>query len=651
MSSVLDHLQLTPAFSGLAGIISLCIVLLGIGLALTVWLAFRRLGGAHVYRFTGVVLLNVTAAICIASWLFDIRWQSPDIVSATLLTQNSDELSVPAYTVEGALYALHNRAPVDSDSTSLVNLYQLAAAEPDLQQLQIVGDGLSHAQWDRLTKTLGRPLLVTFVQAQSLLGLVDLHWSKRLVPGEHQQVSGKLQGDNPRGNGRYSVSLLDPGGGVIAQQTLLPGQGFEFNFVPRAKGQWVYRLAMTELKDGEPDVGKTDLEEPVAFEVWPRSMPRVLVVQSAPSFEARDVKRWLGQAGARVSLVTQISQDKHMTQHVNFSPDVPVTDHPIRQRTLHEIDLLIMDGRALTMLSRDDQDYLIQAVAAGMGLLVTIDASLAAQLTVGGTVDSTVDGIDWLTGFSMTQNTDNRAEYLGIPIWPNSDIEFPLPLWPDRLSTLAGQSLVRGTDEEVLIAAENYGLGILALSRINTSYQWQLQGLAQDYGHFWQYLMARISRNDEFPRWYDPLVSKVDYVNQPVKACAQVPKGQPEIHATGVNAPAIALLPTAQWLMPDQHCMSAWPMTQGWHQFEMKTEFLASTPRLARFIYGDSDWQAWRQADKRRATLAMAMATAIASQQTVAPVRVFRQIDPEIFWWLLVVASSLLWVERRHFSA
>jgi hypothetical protein len=85
-------------------------------------------------------------------------------------------------------------------------------------------------------------------------------------------------------------------------------------------------------------------------------------------------------------------------------------------------------------------------------------------------------------------------------------------------------------------------------------------------------------------------------------------------------------------------------MTQGWHQFEMKTKSLASKPRLARFIYGDSDWQAWRQADKRRATLAMV------SQQTVVPVPVFRQIDPEIFWWLLVVASSLLWVERRLFN-
>jgi hypothetical protein len=643
MSSVLDNLLLNPAFSGLAGITSIGIVLLGIGLALTVWLAFRRLGGAHVYRFTGVVLLNVIAAICIASWLFDIRWQSPDIVSATLLTQNSDEVAVPAYTVEGTLYTLDRRAPADSDSTVLLNLYQLAAAEPDLQQLQIVGDGLSRAQWDRLTKTLGRPLSVTFVQSQPLLGLVDLRWSKRLVPGEYQQVSGKLQGDNPSVNRTYSVSLLDPGGAVVAQQTLSPAQGFEFNVVPRTKGQWVYRLAITEFKGGEPDVGKPEVEEPVAFEVRPRSMPRVLVVQSAPSFETRHVKRWLGQAGARVSLVTQISQDKHMTQHVNVSPDVLVTDHPIRQRTLHEIDLLIMDGRALTTLSRDDQDYLIQAVATGMGLLVTIDASLAAQLTVGGTVD----GIDWLTGFSMTQTADNRAEYFGIPTWPNSDIQQALPLWPNRLSALAGQSLVRGADEEVLIAAENHGLGILALSRINTSYQWQLQGRAQDYGHFWQYLMARISRNDQLPRWYDPLVSNVDYVNQPVKACAQVPKGQPAMYAGGVNAPTIPLLPTAQWLMPDQYCMSAWPMTQGWHQFEIKTQSLVSKPRLARFIYGDSDWQAWRQADKRRATLAMAMA----NQQTVAPVAVFRQIDPRMFWWLLVVASSLLWVERRHFSA
>jgi hypothetical protein len=649
MSSVLDNLPLNPAFSGLAGITSIGIVLLGIGLALTVWLAFRRLGGAHVYRFTGVVLLNVIAAICIASWLFDIRWQSPDIVSATLLTQNSDEVAVPAYTVEGALYTLDRRAPADSDSTVLLNLYQLAAAEPDLQQLQIVGDGLSRAQWDRLTKTLGRPLSVTFVQAPPLLGLVDLHWSKRLVPGEYQQVSGKLQGDNLSVNERYSVSLLDPGGAVVAQQTLSQGQGFVFNFIPRTKGQWVYRLAMTELKGGEPDVGKPEVEESVAFEVLPRSMPRVLVVQSAPSFEARQVKRWLGQAGARVSLVTQISQDKHMTQHVNFLPNVPVTDHPIRQRTLHEIDLLIMDGRALTMLSRGDQGYVIQAVAAGMGLLVTIDASLATQLTVGGTVGGTAggtfDGIDWLTGFSMTQTADNRAEYFGIPTWPNSDVEFPLPLWPDRLSASAGQSLVRGTDEEVLIAAENHGLGILALSRINTSYQWQLQGLAQGYGHFWQYLMARISRNDQLPRWYEPLVSTVDYVNQPIKACAQVPNGQPEMYATGENAPAISMLPTAQWLMPNQHCISAWPMTQGWYQFEIKTESLASKPRLARFIYGDSDWQAWRQADKRRATLAMA------GQQKLAPVPVFRQVDPEMFWWLLVVASSLLWVERRHFNA
>ena len=82
---------------------------------------------------------------------------------------------------------------------------------------------------------------------------------------------------------------------------------------------------------------------------------RMLLLQSAPSFEWRSLARWLARAGARVAARTRVSETRFRDRFDGLSARALDT---LDRDLLSQFDLVIADGAALGVL--DDAEFLLE---------------------------------------------------------------------------------------------------------------------------------------------------------------------------------------------------------------------------------------------------------------------------------------------------
>ena len=209
-------------------------------------------------------------------------------------------------------------------------------------------------QWQRFKQRKGSndpAISVTLKKGSAVTGLVSMRWQRQLNRGQWQRVSGVLQVAPAEAKGNlqqtlYHVYLKDPAGQVVAQQAVRDGETFELLVNVKTEGLWQYQLALAKASD---DI--TVVEENLAFEVTRPSFAKLLIRQSAPSFETRHVKNWAVEQGAQVTVETQISKNRYISQHANY-PQEDRSDEKTAQvdsfdtlSTLNQYDLLIIDAR------------------------------------------------------------------------------------------------------------------------------------------------------------------------------------------------------------------------------------------------------------------------------------------------------------------
>lgn len=520
-------------------------------------------------------------------------------------------------------------------------------AEPTLQHLVVIGDGMTMQQWQRFKQRKGSndpAISVTLKKGSAVTGLVSMRWQRQLNRGQWQRVSGVLQVAPAEAKGNlqqtlYHVYLKDPAGQVVAQQAVRDGETFELLVNVKTEGLWQYQLALAKASD---DI--TVVEENLAFEVTRPSLAKLLIRQSAPSFETRHVKNWAVEQGAQVTVETQISKNSYISQHANY-PQEDRSDEKTAQvdsfdtlSTLDQYDLLIIDARGLMKLSQHQQDNLAVAVKRGLGVLVIGDSTLFTENNLPGVLNQ----------FRISHGSTIESDQ-SLLSWQFDQAGEPLNVIAADIPASSGFSLVKGAEGRVIVPGIHWGLGKVAISLTNQTYQWRTAGQRQLYSRYWQFLFESLARQSLAPYLLPVENDHLNIARQPLPRCFSVNENlysrlaDYALRYEGAEGKPVALIPQVDEVNQNMACGVIYPASSGWQRITLSAN--EETLSHSLYVYNESDWPAWQQQRKHNAGKRMQSAMQTGLKQTY-----WTEISLWPLWWGLLLMCSLLWIERKFWT-
>ncbi|MDW8465453.1 MAG: hypothetical protein RML35_04485 [Chloroherpetonaceae bacterium] len=275
---------------------------------------------------------------------------------------------------------------------------------------------------------------------------------------------------------------------------------FEFSTTPKQTGQYLYTLFSRTAS------GDTLWQEVVPISVVPADTITVLLIESAPNFETRQLKAWLAARGNHVASRTTISKENTFSEFLNLSAR---SLNALTETLLQDFDVLLLDASSLATLSAGECIALRRAIENGLGVFLFLND--AAELK---RISS-----EWLRLFGVpaaaTVPDDLHDAKVHIRDFPVSDVP-PLPAVTALLRS-DGRSKVLAHDaaERPLAIAKVHGLGHLGCSTVQDTYRWALAGRSELYAAYWLTILKNLARpNATQPEWR--LLTVLPVVDQPL---------------------------------------------------------------------------------------------------------------------------------------
>ncbi len=594
-----------------------------VGQLVVMVMAWARRRHCNPLRRWGVIGLNVWVTAAGVLLIAPLQQPDPLAESVTLITEGSVE--VPAGDIRYRLGSFS--LPTEDDVPQLKTPGQIPLRHPTARQLQLTGHGLSADDW----ATLPEYLTIQW-SPPTLQGLTDLHWPSHIAVGEPLRVSGRLRWDG--NSSPLSLSLVDLSGRSVDTQTVLPGEGFYLEALPPVLGPVEYTLevAMADARLAS---------EPVSSFVRTTEPPRLMIWQSAPSFDTQQLTRWAADSGAQLLVRTQISRDRYLSQRINVDSQIEPILVP---SLLATIDMIVLDGRQWVALESAERATLMAAVEEGLGLLVLIDSTLAqamaevpASRRVFGVVLGAQASADERLPFRYGGQHRQRQ-----PIGPT-----PLPVAAGSMTLIDAQPFTVDEQGAVLEAWRPQGLGRIALSRLRDRYRWATSGADSAFSSYWSNVLATIARPSATPH-LQPLTTPTAL--RPFKRL-QICADNPQQEALSVTlAPLGSSSPTVPLMAPvsggSTACGFVWTADTGWHWLTLKDAEGSTVERLSVRVLADDEHQTDRFARRQRATSSFMKHALSASAERIDEPP-FVPINPWWTWGALLLGLAPLWLERR----
>jgi hypothetical protein len=633
------------------------ILLLLIGLAISSYFVSQRLKHKKTRRVS-VLIANTVAALAVVGLAFDIQITNKQVSVTYLVTNGAtiEQLSQidkqqPIFIMQGAMGVMEAMESISDNNivdiaTAIHIPSQVLSHQPDISNLHVLGDGLSAEQWQDMQLLIGdtfKNISITFSTFKPRIGLINMQWPRELAIGQFIQIKGQLQGsDGPDTvDNIYQVTLVDPIGQIVETIRLKASESFTLSFPATSIGQWVYRLQLSKSGENNPIA-----DEPIAFVVAKPATLRILIKQSAPSFETRQLKNWAAEFGSQISVLTQISQTKDIRQNINMDTEtleqITLTaNEPFTEQALVNFDWLLIDGRALLTLTAQQTTALQTAIKNGLGMYIITDNELINAWPV--------PSLDWLLDINL-QPLD-VANYSAIPYWPHSKIEQAMPLVKANITSARGAYLVQNKEAQILVSHSKIGLGHVAVSLINTTYGWQTSGLTEQYSHYWQSVIYELARPKQSAYWQSTQPNSLTLVNKHMQKCLL---GATELGVTTYDQHPYPLILTQDLIQTEQQCLTMWPTNAGWHKLIWSENTTVTDTNNAPtssvntwfYAHAEQDWQQWRQVKNQLVSqkIAQQQITKKGEKPSV------KSLDKDWVWALLVLSMSLLWLERKLFK-
>lgn len=591
---------------------------------------YLRLFKTNIVRFFVVISLNFSAVVAISALLLE-----PEIISdnnqyqtATLITtivnpaNKTDHNNNIYYLAEQAQTSIKNNDNVINSAN------QILIRQPNLSQLQIKGHGLYQPQWQAF-----KSIALSFTPAKITAGISEIHWQQRLVLGQPLIIQAQFfSPDQPSDKPANAViKLIDLAGKELISQTVKANKVFSLKTQPKAQGQYQYYLELSSTS------GQLIDRQTLYVDVHKGRNIKLMVIQSSPSFESKQLAQWAGEHGAEVIIHTQISKNKFIDKRVNVDSDLDIN---FSSELLASQDLLVIDGRAFVALSAIQQQQLQQAIHHGLGLLVLADQSF---------IDLFEQQKPRLfTDFNLTKKVDITEPVY--PKWLNSELfvtHISLPLLAANLSINVGNVVVSG-DSLPLLVSSPAGVGQKAISILRENFRWLTQGEVARYSHFWQNIFIALSRPNQSSTFIDIDDTEIKMVHQAQKVCLRSQTPKLELKIKHQDNEEVSVLPLNQnQKFTQQYCAFYWPEASGWYRFTLRnTENNQLIEQKNLYVYSLKDWQSWQQYQKVTGTKAFIKQYKSQPKMNNEQVN-FEKIAAINFWWLLIISACLLWLETK----
>ena len=557
--------------------------------------------------------------------------------------------------------------------------------------LQVFGDGLSKIQWQQLnafnqlhankldttdlitkisnveaSKPLNKStpapnaIKFTFYKSEPITGLSFLQWPKQLILGQALTITGRFQHslDN---NTKFELSLVSNGriqDSVIVQSN----HTFSLSSTSKITGLFNYQLVLQELPKNDinklvavnvknSDKRLINISEDIAFSVINDNQPKVLIKQSAPSFETRRLKQWLSETGSEVTVISQISKSKWSQQRVNTSQAInKAQPTELTKAILDNYDLLIVDSRMLLALKESELDALYQAIKQGLGLLINADGALLS------TENNNRDKLSKLLRFFQLTPIDPSLNQVAAN-WPNQpslakgEVISPQAI-TINMNAKQGQSLVESATGQALVVKQPLGLGVVSLTTLNETYQWSSQITPAYYSAYWQYLLLNLSRAENNTRWLIPSPKSVAKVKNFENICfiSSLEK---------LDVPNMKL--TTYPLSTHKQCGQFITALKGWHSFKVLNDKQTILSEQHRYYYSEKDFPAWQQAIKHQASehqlesgnLNKIMPSDVVAMEseTAHLSSTYQPVNKFLLWLIMFISLIVLWIEQKWRSS
>ena len=612
-------------------VISLSLLLLA-----SMLLSFRfvsvRLFKRAPWRAVTIMLLNTIAYAAVFLLLIEPRYSQQVQQNVTLVTEGAEASgagnisSTSLYIAPGVQISSAVKQTF-SNANWLLDVEQLLLREPALSSIKVYGFGLEQEQWLNFPQNIS----VEF-EPPVIDGFTAMRWPRSLVEGEVLSVNGHYQTQDM--DDIIQLRLLDPADNIVDEARIKSDQGFSLTTRIKTPGNLVYRLQAW-------DAGLMLSEQPVPVSVGLAVPLDILIMQSAPSFETRALKKFAETRGHRIRLNTDISKGKRITQSANLAND---TDTSLSPQNLAQQDILIMDGRALINLPLTQRQWLNAAVDAGLGLLLLADSTLVKNIN-----DLNED---LLTGFNLAPLANVETTAVPRLLTANAtDWQVPLPVLTMQLDAENADVLIDDGKGRSLVITRAKGLGQIGISLVSHSHSWLTAGQNAAWGDYWRTLFSSLSRLPADSYLLAPPETEFNRVNQRLAVCAV---GTGKGASVSINAMAPLALSSgfdlqlaSDRLNSARQCTYFWPRVSGWHQLHLYSADRSSVlDQKAVYVFDSDQWLAQQRKQRLQATLARSSKNGKKPVETNTAL-VSEPLNPFWLWLTLILSATCLWLERK----
>lgn len=610
----------------------------------------KRLINASIFYRVLLVSFHLMALAAIAGLVLQPKYSTDENLELSLLIFSSLSTEQEIKSVD---YLLISETNNSKDNIKLENIaenklihhpQQIILRHPEISKLIVSGDGLERSSWKDFPN-----IEVDYVIPPLVDGIINPSWNSTLTIGEELVFTGQFQS---RSKEHFLAILVDPAGEVVASESIVDGKSFRLLAKPKILGQHQYLLRILDEKKLQV------VSEIISVSIIQDKNSRILVLQSSPSFEIKQLQNWASENGSEIVIRSRVSKDIFITRSTNSQLKNKRRLRNINKETFDQFDLIIIDGRELMALNKNVNKDLLLSIENGLGLLVLADQSL---------VDSSTE--NWpeiLNGFAIKKQTKLTS---AVPIIIRQNLSKSL-LGEAFVSQLAEsiesaaedsveasiEDVVRNTTGGTLVAVKKKMLGHVSLSIIKESNQLITRGEKEYFAQIWSEIIARTSRIANQQRIVVDDSQAVLFEKKRLKLCHQASNideqkikllSQGDLQILSVDSELITIELQKDLFFAHRRCGYFWPLTSNWYKVVIDDSSVASIPVQGDlFIFKTTQWLAHQQKLKIDATLEKQKAY----YKTGHAKSYYRSFNNWLFWWMFVLSATLIWLERKYFS-